>query len=76
MLRFSRVDSGAQEIGFIYTSLLSVLLLASITTSVSGSQQGYPKLFLEQQSTGNADQDNRPLALQRWVSGQEFRTLS
>ena len=40
MLRSSRVDSGAQEIGFIYTSLLSVLLLASVTTSVSGVLQG------------------------------------
>ena len=40
MLRSSCVNSGAQEIGFIYTSLLSVLLLASVTTSVSGVLQG------------------------------------
>ena len=40
MLRSSYANSGAQEIGFIYTSLLSVLLLASVTTSVSGVLQG------------------------------------
>ena len=40
MLRSSCVNSGAQEIGFIYTSLLSVLLLVSVTTSVSGVLQG------------------------------------
>ena len=40
MLRSTCADSGAQEIGFIYTSLLSVLLLASVTTSVSGVLQG------------------------------------
>ena len=40
MLRSSYADSGAQELGFIYTSLLSVLLLASVTTSVSGVLQG------------------------------------
>ena len=40
MLRSTCADSGAQEIGFIYTSLLSVLLLASVITSVSGVLQG------------------------------------